>query len=64
VLFADNEVPALYLIPSTTWLNPNALFVSRDYPGKKSKPEWGLNLSKRNLRLLAPFTFEEVVEGL
>ncbi|AEA47642.1 hypothetical protein [Archaeoglobus veneficus] len=49
VLFFDGEPPQLYLIPSKEWLKPNALLVSRDYEGKKSKPEWGLNLSKKNL---------------
>jgi hypothetical protein len=64
VLFSDSEAPALYLVPSTTWRKPNALFVSRDYVDKKTRPEWGLNLSERNLRLLAPFAFEETVECL
>jgi hypothetical protein len=64
VLFTDEEPPALYLVPSTVWLEPNTLFVSRDYVGKKSKPEWGLNLSKRNLALLAPYAFEDVVKTL
>jgi hypothetical protein len=64
VLFTDDEPPSLYLVPSTVWLEPNALFVSRDYVGKKSKPEWGLNLSKSNLALLAPYAFEDVVKTL
>lgn len=59
-----DEVPALYLVPSISWLKPNALFVSRDYEGKKSEPEWGLNLSRRNLYLLDPFAFENVVKDL
>ena len=63
-LFSDNASPALYLVPSTAWLKPNSLFTSRDYEGKKSKPEWGLNLSQRNLPLLMPFAFETVVESL
>jgi len=64
VLFSDNEAPILYLVPSTTWRRPNALFVSRDYVDKKSEPEWGLNLTKRNLHLLAPFSFENAVQHL
>lgn len=64
VLFSDGAEPTLYLIPSTVWLEPNALFVSRDYEGKKSKPEWSLALSKRNLALLAPFSFEDTVGSL
>lgn len=64
VLFIASEAPQLYLIPSTAWCEPNALFVSRDYEGKKSKPEWGLNLSRKNLPLLARFSFDMAVQGL
>lgn len=64
VLFSNSEPPQLYLIPSMTWQNPNELFVSRDYEGKKSNPEWGLNLSHRNLSLLSQYQFEKVVQGL
>jgi len=64
VLFTDEEPPALSLIPSIVWLEPNALFVGRDYIGKKSKPEWGLNLSRRNLSLLSKYAFENVIKTL
>ena len=64
VLFFDGEPPQLYLIPSKEWLKPNALLVSRDYEGKKSKPEWGLNLSKKNLPLLSQFAFDKIVQEL
>ena len=63
VLFTDGESPSLYLVPSTVWHKPNALFASRDYEGRKSPPEWGLNLSQRNLSLLTPFAFEEAVKS-
>jgi len=47
VLFLPGRAPDFYLIPSTVWLSPDGkVFVSRDYgEGKKSKPEWGINLS-------------------
>ena len=64
VHFVDNEAPTLYLIPAVTWKTPNDLFVSRDYPGKKSTPEWGLQLSKKNMPLLAPYAFELIVGTL
>jgi hypothetical protein len=57
VLFKDGEHPGLYLVPSTVWIHPNSLFVSRDYEGKKSKPEWGLQLSHRNLSQLKDYEF-------
>lgn len=63
-IFRDGEQPELYIIPSPVWSNPSDLFVSRDYEGLKSKPEWGLNLSRRNLALLEPYRFEHSIEQL
>lgn len=65
VILLNGELPELYLIPSSAWLQPNQLFVGHDYePPKKSKPEWGLNLSQRNHSLLKPFSFDETVSSL
>jgi len=64
VLFSDGREPQLYLVPSTVWSEPNTLFVSRDYAGKKSQPEWGVNLTQKNLPLLATFAFDSRVDGL
>jgi hypothetical protein len=64
VLFTDGQEPKIYLIPSNVWLKPNRLFVGRDYEGRKSKPEWGLNLSGRNLPLLESYSFEAVARRL
>jgi hypothetical protein len=52
-LFEDGKLPNLYLIPATAWHSPDAHFVDRGYEGLKSKPEWGLNLSHKNLARLA-----------
>ena len=64
VIFLEGELPRLYLIPATVWRTPTALLVSRDYEGKKSKPEWGLNLSKKNLPLLEPYAFDRQIGRL
>lgn len=64
VLFFEGEPPQLYLIPSEAWQNPDALLRSHDYVGKKSEPEWGLNLSRKNLPLLSRFSFNNMVEKL
>jgi len=61
VLLMDDNPAALFLIPSTVWAQPTDLFVSRDYEGLKSKPEWGLNLSQKNLPLLEPYRFPQKV---
>lgn len=55
--FVENKEPEVYMIPATTWANPTGPFVSRDYEkeGQKSKPEWGVNVSKKTLPVLAAF---------
>ena len=64
VLFLDGQSPDLFLVPSSVWLQPNALFTSRDYEGGSSKPEWGLNMTKRSMPLLEPYRFEQTVQHL
>jgi len=64
VLLQEGREPELYFIPSLVWKSPNALFVSRDYIGKKSAPEWGLNLSQKNMPLLEQYSFDRMMEKL
>jgi len=64
VLFEDGQPPTLFLIPSDTWHRPNKVFASHDYEGKVSKPEYGVNLSKRNLPALEDYRFDLVVDRL
>jgi hypothetical protein len=66
VLFIENEAPRLYLIPATVWNTPNKAFVSRDYgaEGQTSKPEWGINLSMKNLPILAQYEFDTAISSL
>lgn len=66
VIFAENEAPRLYLIPATVWNAPNGTFVSRDYgvEGQTSKPEWGMNLSKKHLPGLSRYEFDAAVDNL
>jgi hypothetical protein len=63
-LLLERQPPELYLIPSIAWKNGNGMFVNHDYEGLKSKPEWGLNISKKNMPLLEPYRFEKIVEGM
>jgi len=64
VLFTNGESPSLFLIPSTVWNSPDEVFVSRDYEGLKSEPEWGLNVSIKNLSILESYQFEHVMARL
>ena len=64
VIFSEGEPPSLYLLPATSWRMCNNLFVGRDYEGLKSKPEWGLNISKKNMPELEKFKFDQIIDTL
>jgi len=64
VLFKQGSPPELYLIPSLDWQNPNELLVGYDYPGKKSKPECGVNITKKSIPRLQEYQFERITETL
>lgn len=56
IRFVQNEEPLVYLIPSSAWNNPDGvLLVSRDYPGGKSEPEFGVNVTKKSMPLLEKY---------
>ncbi|MFM8332216.1 MAG: hypothetical protein ACKN9T_11050 [Candidatus Methylumidiphilus sp.] len=63
-LFSEGTPPDLYLIPACAWQLQNQLFVSRDYEGLKSKPEWGLNISQKNMDTMEKYRFDKIVSGL
>ena len=64
-LLTDGAPPELYLVPATAWVAPDGCFVSRDYgEGLQSEPEWGVNVSRRNLPKLERFRFQSVAEKL
>jgi len=62
VVFTARESPDIFVIPSLSWQSPSALLVDRDYEGKKSKPEWGINVSRKNSSLLEEFAFERQIK--
>ncbi|MBN2797291.1 MAG: DUF4365 domain-containing protein [Clostridia bacterium] len=64
VLLNEDESPNIYLIPSGAWIVENDLFRNRDYIGKKSVPEWGLNISKKNLHLLEEYRLDRQIVNL
>jgi len=64
VIFLESQPPQIYLIPSEAWKKPDALLRDREYVGKKSEPEWGVNISKKNMLLLSKYAFEDVVKTL
>lgn len=64
LLFSDNEMPDVYLIPAEAWKIPDALLCDKDYIGLKSKPEYGLNISNENMHLLERFSIENMIDRI
>jgi hypothetical protein len=65
-LFTEGREPGLFLVPSMVWLTPNAVFVDRKYEGEglKSKPEWGVNVSQKNMPELLKYAFDSTIIAL
>jgi len=63
IRLVDAEHPAVYIIPAYEWIGSEKLmFVSHDYDGKKSEPEYGLNLSKKNLLEIECYKIEHIIK--
>jgi hypothetical protein len=58
--FIEGQLPTIYIIPTAEWKHPNKVLSDREYdkPGHKSDPEWGLNLSSKNLPYLEKYKAE------
>lgn len=64
VVYKKHNAPELFLIPSTEWLTPTELLKNREYQStQKSKPEWGINVSEKNLRLLQEYKIEKQLKN-
>jgi len=61
LLFQNGKLPKTYLIPATAWKKPNALLCDKNYNGLDSKPEYGLNISRKNMPLLREYEIEAVL---
>ncbi|MGE7091100.1 DUF4365 domain-containing protein [Lysinibacillus sp. NPDC048646] len=64
LIFNVGEMPDVFLIPAQVWEVPNEIFVDRNYdkPEQTSKPEWGINISKKNYSILEIFKFEDSIQ--
>ena len=62
IILTDGEHPALYAIPASAWNHAEPPFVFHDYEGKKSKPEYGINLSKKHLPLIEKYRIEKMID--
>lgn len=65
-ILTEDRFPDLFLIPSLAWKQPNELFVERNYEGEGqiSRPEWGMNVSKKNRPMLDAYRFEKTIQSL
>ena len=61
MLLINGEHPDMYIIPTAAWRQKSSVFVSHDYEGKKSKPDYGVNVSKRNMPELAKYRLEKML---
>ena len=59
--FVEGQLPEVYIIPAVEWLCPTVLLVEHNYAmeGQTSPPEWGINISKKNLDELAKYRSED-----
>lgn len=64
VLLEDGHAPRAFLIPSTAWREPTPLLRDRDYEGKASAPEWGVQLTGVSRPLLEEYSFAQQVRRL
>ena len=61
-ILEDGKHPVTYIIPATAWdKSSQTVFVHRTYEGKKSKPEYGLNISAKNMLCLEKYKLENVI---
>lgn len=64
LLLEDSKHPNIYIIPSSAWKNNIcSAFVYHAYEGKKSEPEYGINLSIKNLPYLESYRLEKVFDS-
>lgn len=61
LILIDGEHPKMYAIPASTWKNSqNGVFVYHAY----AKPEYGINISKKNMPLLDIYTLDKMIDKI
>lgn len=64
ILFYRDEISKIFLIPVVDLTSDNDLFRDRDYKGKKSTPEWGLNVTEKNMNILNQYELSKMIRML
>ena len=60
--FIDENLPTIYIIPSCAWNFPNEILTYKAYENLKSKPEFGINVSKKNAYMLDAYRVENYLK--
>lgn len=62
IILKVGEHPDMYMIPASAWkTRENKLLVYHAYEGKKSAPEYGVNLSARNQPELEQYKLDKML---
>lgn len=61
MMLIDGEHPDMYIIPASAWRQESKVFVHHDYEGKASKPDYGINVSKKNMPELWQYRIENML---
>lgn len=62
IILKDGEHPDMYMIPASAWkTSESKLLVDHDYEGKKSAPEYGVNLSARLMPELEQYKLDKML---
>ncbi len=66
VLIEEKRDPTILLIPSLEWKNKTHPFlVERNYENKKTKPEWGISISRANIdKIKQTYDFSKQVKQI
>ncbi len=64
MLLTDGQHPEMYLIPTFAWKQDSNVFVYHEYEEKKSKPEYGVNVSKKNKAELEKYRIDKMLLSL
>lgn len=63
LLLEEGKQPDMYMILSSAWNNTDSrLFVYHSYDGKKSEPEYGINISQRNMSELEKYKINKIID--
>lgn len=60
----NGEHPTVYLFPATVWDGKDPVFVYHPYTGKKSRPEYGVLASDKNLPHLENFKLDKMIDKI